>query len=116
MFKPRWALEYALKDSEYFTTQKWTFSYDHLSILKTLERYIHYDKLKPDGNSNVPLILTSLNILNARSLTLDSFKEQITTKNVLATSDYPLYKFRWIQVKDGVYAWDGSRLSNTPLI
>jgi NTE family protein len=22
MFKPRWALEYALKDSEYFTTQK----------------------------------------------------------------------------------------------
>jgi len=48
-------------------------------------------------------------------LTFDSFKEQITTKNVLATSDYPLYKFRWIQVKDGVYAWDGSRLSNTPL-
>jgi NTE family protein len=79
MFKLSWALEYALKDSEYFTPQKWTFSYDHLPILKTLERYIHYDKLKPDGNSNVLLILTALNILNARPLTFDSFKEQITT-------------------------------------
>ena len=115
MFKPRWASEYALTDPEYFTPQKWTFLYDHLPIVKTLERYIDYDKLRPDGNSNIRLILTAVNILNARPLTFDSFKEQITTKHILATSAYPLYNFRWIEVKDGVYAWDGSLLSNTPL-
>ena len=52
MFKPRWSSEYALTDPEYFTPQKWTFLYDHLPIVKTLERYIDYDKLRPDGNSN----------------------------------------------------------------
>ncbi|HEX5185550.1 MAG TPA: patatin-like phospholipase family protein [Nitrososphaeraceae archaeon] len=115
MFIPRWAPEYALKDSEYFTPQKWTFLYDHLPIAKTLERYIDYAKLKPGGNSTARLILTAVNVLNARPLTFDSFKEQITVKHILATSAYPLYSFRWIEVKDGVYAWDGSLLSNTPL-
>ena len=28
---------------------------------------------------------------------------------------YPLYYFPWIEVEKGVYAWDGSLLSNTPL-
>ena len=115
MFIPRWAPEYALEDPEYFTPQKWTFLYDHSPIAKTLERYINYDKLRPGGNSNVRLILTAVNVLNARPLTFDSYKEQITAKHLLATSAYPSYNFRWIEVKDGVFAWDGSLLSNTPL-
>jgi len=115
MFKPRWLPEYALQDSEYFTPKKWTFLYDHLPIVKTLEKYVDYDKLKPNGNSNIRLILTAVNVLNAQPLTFDSFTQQITAKHILATSAYPLYNFRWIEVKDGVYAWDGSLLSNTPL-
>ena len=115
MFIPRWAPEYALNDPEYFTPQKWTFLYDHLPLAKTLERYINYDKLRPEGNSNVRLILTAVNVLTARPLTFDSFKEQITAKHILATSAYPSYNFPWIEVKDGVFAWDGSLLSNTPL-
>ena len=115
MFNPRWASEYALKDPEYFTPQKWTFLYDHLPIIKTLEKYVNYDKLKPEANSKIRLILTAVNVLNSRPLTFDSYKEQITTKHILATSAYPLYNFRWIEVKDGVFAWDGSLLSNTPL-
>ena len=115
MFIPRWAPEYALNDPEYFTPQKWTFLYDHSPLAKTLERYINYDKLKPEGNSNVRLILTAVNVLNARPLTFDSYKEQITATHVLATSAYPTYNFSWIKVKDGVFAWDGSLLSNTPL-
>jgi NTE family protein len=115
MFVPRWAPEYALKDPEYFTPQKWTFLYDHSPIAKTLERYVDYDKLRPEGNSNARLILTAVNVLNARPLTFDSYKEQITAKHILATSAYPSYNFRWIEVKDGVFAWDGSLLSNTPL-
>lgn len=116
MFKPRWSTEYALTDPEYFDPQKWTFLYDHFPIVKTLERYVDYDKLRPtNGNPNVRLIMTAVNVLNAQPLTFDSFKEQITAKHILATSAYPLYNFGWIEVKDGVYAWDGSLLSNTPL-
>jgi NTE family protein len=89
--------------------------YDHLSLIKTLEKYVDYDKLKPGGNPKMRLILTAVNVLTAEPLTFDSYKEQITPKHILATSAYPLYNFRWVEVKDGIYAWDGSLLSNTPL-
>jgi NTE family protein len=115
MFKPRWSTEFALTDPEYFTPQKWTYLYDHLPLIKTLEKYIDYDKLKPDGKPNARLLLTAVNILNAQSLTFDSVKQQITHKHILATSAYPLYNFPWIEVEKGVFAWDGGLLSNTPL-
>ncbi len=115
MFKPRWSTEFALKDPEYFIPQRWTYMYDHSPLVKTLERYIDYDKLKPGGNQNTRLILTAVNVLNAQSLTFDSFKQQIGPKHILATSAYPLYNFPWIEVEEGVYAWDGGLLSNTPL-
>jgi NTE family protein len=115
MFKPRWRKENALTDPEHFVPQKWTYMYDHVPLVKTLEKYIDYDKLKPNGNPNSRLILTAVNILTAEPLTFDSSKQQITPKHILATSAYPLYNFRWIEVEDGVYAWDGGLLSNTPL-
>jgi NTE family protein len=115
MFKPRWRKENALTDPEYFAPQKWTYMYDHVPLVKTLEKYIDYNKLKPNGNPNARLILTAVNILTAEPLTFDSFKQQITPKHILATSAYPLYNFPWIEVEDGVYAWDGGLLSNTPL-
>ena len=115
MFKPRWRQEYALTDPEYFTPQKWTYIYDHSPLVKTLEKYIDYDKLKPNGYPNSRLILTAVNILNSEPLTFDSSKQQITPKHILATSGYPLYNFPWTEVEKGVYCWDGSLLSNTPL-
>jgi NTE family protein len=115
MFKPRWRQENALSDPDYFTPQNWTYIYDHSPLLKTLENYIDYDRLRPGGNPNSRLILTAVNILNAEPLTFDSSKEQITPQHILATSAYPLYNFRWVEVKDGIYSWDGSLLSNTPL-
>jgi NTE family protein len=33
----------------------------------------------------------------------------------LAATGYPSYYFQWVEVEKGVYAWDGSLLSNTPL-
>jgi NTE family protein len=104
-----------LTDPEYFTPQKWTYLYNHTPLVKTLEKYIDYDKLKPNGNPNARLILTAVNVLNAQSLTFDSFKQQISPKHILATSAYPLYNFPWVEVEAGVYAWDGGLLSNTPL-
>jgi NTE family protein len=115
MFKPRWRKDNALIDPEYFEPQKWTYIYDHVPLVKTLEKYIDYDKLRPNGNPNSRLILTAVNILTAEPLTFDSFKKQITPKHILATSAYPLYNFRWVEVEDGVFAWDGGLLSNTPL-
>jgi NTE family protein len=115
MFKPRWREENILTDPEYFAPQKWTYLYDFSPLVKTLERYIDYDRLKPNGNSNTRLILTAVNVLTAEPLTFDSFKQQITSKHILATAAYPLYNFPWVEVEDGVYAWDGGLLSNTPL-
>jgi NTE family protein len=115
MFKPRWQKENFLTDPEYFTPQKWNYVYDHSPLVQTLEKYIDYNKLKPNGNPNARLILTAVNILTAEPLTFDSFKHQIFPKHILATSAYPLYNFRWIEVEDGTYAWDGGLLSNTPL-
>ena len=115
MFKPRWLYETPINDPEYFSPQRWTYMYDHSPLVKTLEKYVDYDKLKPGGNPNIRLILTAVNILNAQPLIFDSFKQQITTKHILATSSYPIYNFRWEEVQEGIYAWDGSLLSNTPL-
>lgn len=115
-FKPRWMPEYVLADPEYSMPAEWTYIYDHSPLLKTLEKYIDYTKLKPTGeHSNTRLIMTAVNVLTAQPLTFDSYKQQITPKHILATSGYPLYAFPWIEVENGVYAWDGGLLSNTPL-
>ena len=84
-------------------------------LVRTLEKYIDYNKLKPTGNPNARLILTAVNVLTAEPLTFDSLKQQITPKHILATSAYPLYNFPWVEVEHGIYAWDGGLLSNTPL-
>ncbi len=117
MFKPRWKAEYALADPEYFAPQKWTYMYDHTSLIKTLDKYIDYDKLRPNdgGHSNIRLIITAVNVLTAEPITFDSYKQQITPKHILATCGYPMYAFPWVEVENGVYAWDGGLLSNTPL-
>jgi NTE family protein len=53
--------------------------------------------------------------LTAEPLIFDSAKQQITPKHILATTGYPTYYFQWVEVEKGVYGWDGSLLSNTPL-
>ena len=115
-FKPRWKPEYVLTDPEYSIPTEWTYMYDHSPLVKTLEKYIDYTKLKPTGgHSNTRLIMTAVNVLTAQPLTFDSYKQQITPKHILATCGYPVYAFPWIEVESGVYAWDGGLLSNTPL-
>jgi NTE family protein len=115
MFKPRWKPEYAFSDPEYFTPERWTYLYDHSPLATTLDKYVDYDRLNPRGKPNARLIISATNVLTAEPLVFDSSKEQITPKHILAASGYPLYNFPWIEVKKGIYAWDGSLLSNTPL-
>src|SRR5918993_620874 len=115
IFIPRWNPEFAITDPEYFTPNKWTYMYDHSPIVKTAEKYIDFDKLRPKGKPNSRLIITAVNVLTAEPLMFDSAKQQITSKHILAATGYPSYYFRWEEVEKGVYAWDGSLLSNTPL-
>jgi NTE family protein len=115
VFMPRWRLEYALTDPEYFAPHEWTYLYDHSPLTSTLEKYIDYSKLQPNGKPNARLIITAVNVLTSEPLIFDSSKQQITSKHILATTGYPGYYFRWVEVERGVYAWDGSLLSNTPL-
>jgi NTE family protein len=115
VFVPRWRPDYSFTDPQYFTPYKWTYLFDHSPIVKTLEKYVDFKKLQPPGNSNARLIITAVNVLTAEPLIFDSAKQQITPKHILATTAYPRYYFQWVEVEKGVYAWDGSLLSNTPL-
>ncbi len=115
VFVPRWRPEFAFTDPQYFAPAKWTYLYDHSPLVKTAEKYIDYNKLQPSGKPNSRLIITAVNVLTAEPLIFDSTKQQITSKHILAATGYPSYYFRWVEVEKGVYAWDGSLLSNTPL-
>src|SRR5918997_1793950 len=115
VFMPRWRPEFAFTDPEYFTPIKWTYLYDHSPLVKTAEKYIDYNKLQPNGKPNSRLIITAVNVMTAEPLIFDSAKQQITSKHILAATGYPSYYFGWEEVEKGVYAWDGSLLSNTPL-
>jgi NTE family protein len=115
MFKPRWKPEYAISDPEYFTPEKWTYLYDHSPLARTLDKYVDYKKLNPNGKPNARLIISATNVLTAEPLVFDSSKQQITPEHILGASGYPSYNFPWVEVEKGIYAWDGSLLSNTPL-
>ena len=115
IFVPRWRPEFAFTDPQYFTPNKWTYLYDHSPLVKTAEKYIDYNKLQPNGKPNSRLIITAVNVMTAEPLIFDSAKQQITSKHILAATGYPSYYFGWAEVEKGVYAWDGSLLSNTPL-
>ena len=114
-FKPRWFQPQNLFDVEYFTPSKWTYIYDHSPLIKTLEKYVDFEKLNVGSHNNPRLILTAVNVLNSQALTFDSYKQQIKPKHILATSAYPLYNFPWVEIEKGIYAWDGGLLSNTPM-
>jgi NTE family protein len=115
VFIPRWNPEYCFRDPQYFAPNDWTYLYDHSPLVKTAEKYIDYNKLQPNGNPNARLIITAVNVLTAEPLIFDTAKQEITSKHLLAATGYPTYYFPWIKVQEGIYAWDGSLLSNTPL-
>jgi NTE family protein len=115
VFIPRWNPEYVFTDPDYFNPNKWTYLYDHSPLIKTLEKYLDFNKLQPNGNPNARLIITAVNVLTAEPLAFDSSKQQITPKHILAATAYPNYYFQWAEIEKGIFAWDGSLLSNTPL-
>ena len=104
-----------LLDPEYFVPHEWTYLYDHSPLVNNLDKYIDYNRLQPNGRPNARLIITAVNVLTSEPLIFDSSKQRITSKHIIATTGYPRYYFGWVEVEKGIYAWDGSLLSNTPL-
>ncbi|HJT84251.1 MAG TPA: hypothetical protein VJ697_07195, partial [Nitrososphaeraceae archaeon] len=140
MFVPRWFQTNISNNSNNINDKNsfiqwlpwnWTYIYDNSALGKTLEKYIDFKKLSlhdqseikdrgmdsnySSSSENIRLIVTAVNVLNSKPLIFDSFKMQIQLKHLLASVGYPNYGFSWVEVEDGVYGWDGSLLSNTPM-
>ena len=60
VFVPRWGTGHFLFDPECFTPEKWTYLFDHTPLVNTLEKYVDFNKLQPNGNSNTRLIITAV--------------------------------------------------------
>jgi NTE family protein len=129
-FVPRWfnwnIYRYDTLNDYSMLPSHWTYIYDNTLLEKTLEKYIDFKKLAPSAKPNsindndnstntIRLIISAVDVLSAEPLIFDSYKTQIQMKHLLATIGYPQYGFPWIEVNDGIYAWDGSLLSNTPI-
>ena len=110
----------AVVEKDYFDPRNWTYLYDHSPLGKTLNKYVDFKKLnlaatKEELPSVLRLIITAVDVMNARPLIFDNTQMEIKTKHILASAGYPIYGFPWVEVDDGVYGWDGSLLSNTPI-
>lgn len=126
-FIPRWFNwnESLNKKENSKSPWNWTYIYDNTILEKTIEKYIDFKKLSPEvrqknnktknNKRNIRLIITAVDVLSSNPIIFDSYKIQIEMKHLLATIGYPQYGFPWVEVNNGVYAWDGSLLSNTPI-
>jgi NTE family protein len=104
----------------FFDPRNWTYLYDHSPLAKTLDKYIDYKKLnlaatKEELPEVLRLIITAVDVMTSKALVFDNTKVEIKSKHILASSGYPIYGFPWVEVEEGVYGWDGSLLSNTPV-
>ena len=107
-----------LKTDNSLNPTNWTYLYDYSPLAKTLDKYIDYKNLtllplqqKKKSRSS------SSNYYCSRCRDSDTVQKWKLNRNVLlGSAGYPLYGFPWIEIQDGVNAWDGSLIySNTPV-
>ncbi|MBV9178231.1 MAG: patatin-like phospholipase family protein [Nitrososphaeraceae archaeon] len=122
-FMPRWFMP---NTPDYLSPYNWTYLYDSTPLKNTLKQYVDFTKLKTksndssnnDNNNNdfkPRLILTSTDIQRGEPVIFDSNNMDIDVDHVIACTGYPFYGISWTK-KDGRYLWDGSLLSNTPVL
>lgn len=117
-FMPKW---FMFDSSDYFMPYKWTYLYDTSPLKETLKHYIDFGGLKRGKNSDKEdeqysrLIITSTDIQKAEPVIFDTAHMDIDVDKVIACVGYPFYGVSWIE-KDGRYLWDGSLLTNTPML
>jgi NTE family protein len=103
--------------------------YDVKPLEDTLAKFVDFDIINrlhrsgittnyfsSDGAGRVSprLIMTCTDIQRSESVTFDSDRMEIDAGHVIACTGFPFYGLPWTK-KDGLYLWDGSLLSNTPL-
>jgi NTE family protein len=123
-FTPRWFKPDSL---DYFLPYKWNYLYDTTHLKNTLNQYIDFSYLNkigaPENNnrsSNIKdfrsrLIITAVDIQKGEPVIFDSHKITIDLDSIVACAGYPFYGIQW-STKDGRYLWDGSLLTNTPML
>ena len=126
-FMPKWFMP---NSPDYLLPYKWTFLYDKTPLKKTLMQYIDFKNLKrinvnntdknnhnKNGNNKRQsrLIITSTDIQKGEPVIFDTAYMDIDVDNIVAGASYPFYGIRWTE-KNGKYLWDGSLLSNTPIM
>ncbi|MGB6464435.1 MAG: patatin-like phospholipase family protein [Nitrosotalea sp.] len=105
-FTPKWLSPNAdSEDSSYI--------YDNTLLRNKIIKYVDFENIR--GPTNPRIIITCTDIQNAKPSIFDSKYDNITAEHVLASAGYPYYGIQWTKIGDR-YLWDGSLLSNTPLI
>ncbi|MDN5846648.1 MAG: patatin-like phospholipase family protein [Candidatus Nitrosocosmicus sp.] len=130
-FVPKWLKP----DSRfYFDPSSWTYLYDLAPLKKTLKDYIDFKSLGKIQNSEkngfnsktknkntknklnwARLIITATDIQKGEPVIFDNLHTDIDGDMILASAGFPFYGLRWI-IKDERYLWDGSLLTNTPMM
>lgn len=107
-FQPIWF------SPEFFNaTYSYPYLYDITPLKETLKKYVDFNLLK---NPNIPrLIITTTDIQNGKPAIFDSKYDSINVEHLLASAGYPFYGISWTEIS-GRYLWDGTLLSNTPLV
>lgn len=124
-FNPRWFKPDSL---DYFLPYKWNYLYDTTPLKNTLNQYIDFKYLNNVGeieknshnNNNTNdlrsrLIISAADIQKGEPVIFDSYKMDIDVDSIVACAGYPFYGIQW-SAKDGRYLWDGSLLTNTPML
>jgi NTE family protein len=114
-FIPKWL------EPESFTYPAFGLPYplfDISPLKETLSKYVDFAQLRKreDPNPSTPrLIVTATDLKTSEAVVFDSNLIDIDVDHIIGCIGFPFYGIGWNQ-KDGRYLWDGSLLSNTPLV
>jgi len=118
-FLPKWFMP---NSANYYFPFDWTYLYDPSPMKKTLKDFINVENLKKDqnnakkdGKKRARLIITATDIQKGEPVVFDTAYQDITVDQIIASIGYPFYGIRW-SVANERYLWDGSLLTNTPLM
>lgn len=106
-FTPKWLNPNATNSSNY------PYLYDNTLLRNKIIEYVDFEKIRKSTSPRI--IITCTDIQNGKPSIFDSRHDSITVEHVLASAGYPYYGIPWTKIGEK-YLWDGTLLSNTPLI
>ena len=107
IFTPRWL------NPNLTNSNNSPYLYDNTPLRNKIGEYVDFEKIRRPPSPRI--IITCTDIQNGRPTIFDSKYDNITTDHILASAGYPYYGIQWTKL-GGRYLWDGTLLSNTPLI